>query len=167
MPISDEGRKKHFYIFGPWDSETFQKSRRSQWCFCNLNFLQSSGANLNIIVFLIFHIILIKLGSFSFTITVFSFFIRLISCISFLLLFIVRFQMSPQTACPRGGIITLVAFVYFFPTVCWQMCFQIASPKECIITLIAFVRLFSTVHLEMSPQITSLGGCIITLVAFV
>ena len=57
----------------------------------------------------------------------------------------VRFQMCPQTACPRGCISTLVASVWLFSTVSFQMCPQIAWIRAGIITLVASVWLFSTV----------------------
>ena len=44
---------------------------------------------------------------------------------------------------------------------------QIAYPKGCIVTLIAFVWLFPTVHFQMLPQIAYLKRCKITLVTFV
>ena len=40
--------------------------------------------------------------------------------------------MYPQSACPRGCIVTLVALVWLFPTVCFQMPPQIAFPRGCI-----------------------------------
>ena len=76
------------------------------------------------------------------------------------------FQMSPQMACMRGCILTLIAFVWLFSTVYFQMSPQIVYTIGCVITLIAFVGLFSTVHFQMSPQIACTRGCIITLVAF-
>ena len=42
-------------------------------------------------------------------------------------------------ACPRRCIVTLVAFVWFFSTVCFQMLSQIAYKRRCIGTLVAFV----------------------------
>ena len=75
--------------------------------------------------------------------------------------------MPPQANCLNGCIITLVAFVSLFSTVCFQMCSQMTCLRGCIITLIAFVRLFSTVCFQMCSQIPCLDGCIITLAAFV
>ena len=69
--------------------------------------------------------------------------------------------------CKRGCIITLVAFVWFFSTVCFQMRPQSEGTKRCIVTLVAFVWLLSTVSLHMFPQWTWIRGCIITLFAFV
>ena len=62
------------------------------------------------------------------------------------------FQMSPQTVCPRGCIITLVAFVWLFSTVFLKMVPQSACPNGCIVALVAFVWLFSTVFLQMVPE---------------
>ena len=75
--------------------------------------------------------------------------------------------MSLQIACLRRGIVTLVAFVWPFPTVHFQMFPQIACLKRCIVTLVAFVGLFSTVPFQMCPQNICTRGCIVTLVAFV
>ena len=49
-------------------------------------------------------------------------------------------------------IISLVAFVRFFPTVYFQMFSQIACLRGCIITLVAFVQPFSSVCFQMCPQ---------------
>ena len=54
----------------------------------------------------------------------------------------VRFQMPPQMACLRRGIITLVALIWLFSTVHFQMCPQIAWIRWCIVTLVAFVWFF-------------------------
>ena len=96
--------------------------------------------------------------------------------------------MCPQITCMRRCIVTLVAFVWLFSTVCFQMFPQIACMSGCIFTLVAFVRffstawedvkshwlhlfdfvwLFSTVCFQMFPQLASMSGCIFTLVAFV
>ena len=75
--------------------------------------------------------------------------------------------MSPQIACPRGCILTLVAFVWLFYTVYFQMCPQSAWIIACIFALVAFVWLFSVVHFKMLLQIACMIGCIITLVAIV
>ena len=79
----------------------------------------------------------------------------------------VCFQMSPQIACIRGCIVTLVAFVWLFSTVRHQMFLQIGCLRGCIITLVAFVWLFSTVRLQMCSQMACLRRCKVTLVAFV
>ena len=79
----------------------------------------------------------------------------------------IRGQLPPQMTCPRGCIITQVAFVWLFSTVCFQMCPQSACIRGCIITLLAFILHFSTVRFQMYPQIACPRGCIITLVAFV
>ena len=63
--------------------------------------------------------------------------------------------------------LTLVAFVWFFPTVCFQMPLQIACLRRCKVTLVTFVWFFSTVRFQMRPQMACLRGCIVTLVAFV
>ena len=62
--------------------------------------------------------------------------------------------------------ITLVAFVWLFPTVCFQMSPQVACLRGCKVALVAFVSLFSIVGSQMSPQIACLRGCIVALVAF-
>ena len=94
--------------------------------------------------------------------------------------------------CPWRGKVTLVAFVWFFSTVCLQMCPQIACPIGCIVTLVAFVWLFSAVRFQIFYpflwtivkektwsllccwplpkwflQTEGMNGCIVTLVAFV
>ena len=85
----------------------------------------------------------------------------------FLLFNTVRFQMSPQMACLRGCIVTLVAFIWLFSTVRFQMLPQIVCTRGCKVTLIAFVWLFSTVCFQMCPQIACPRGCKVTLVAFI
>ena len=75
--------------------------------------------------------------------------------------------MYPRIACPRRGIITLVAFVWFFTTVNFQMCPQKICPWGRIFTSIAFVWLFSGVRFQTLPQIACLRRCTVTLVAFV
>ena len=75
--------------------------------------------------------------------------------------------MSPKIACPRGCIVTLVAFVWLFSSVHFQMCPQTACIKGCIVALIAFVCLFSTVCFQMFPQSTGMMRCKVALVAFV
>ena len=77
------------------------------------------------------------------------------------------FHVCPQITCQRWCIVTLVAFVWLFPTVHFQMSPQMACMRGCIITLVALVRLFSTVCFHMSPQMAFVGGLIIALVAFV
>ena len=79
---------------------------------------------------------------------------------------IVCFQMSPQMACHRWCIITLVASVWLFSTVSFQMPSQIVMGRG-IVTKVAFVWLFPTVFFQMSPQIACLWRCKVTLVAFV
>ena len=79
----------------------------------------------------------------------------------------VHFEMSPQIACIRRGIITLAAFVWLFSTVRFQMCPQIAWIRAGKVTLAAFVWLFSTVRYQMCPQIACQRRGIVTLVAFV
>ena len=61
--------------------------------------------------------------------------------------------MFPQSACPRGGIVTLVAFAWHFSTVSFQMCFQIAFPGRYIVALAAFVwlSLFSSGFFHLYP----------------
>ena len=78
-----------------------------------------------------------------------------------------RFQICPQMAYTRRGIVTLVAFVWLFSTVRFQMCPQIACRGRCIVTSVAFVWFFSTVRFQMCPQMTCTRRGIFTLVAFV
>ena len=66
----------------------------------------------------------------------------------------VRFQMSPQMACPRRSIVTLVAFVWLFSTVRFQMCPQITYPRRGIVTLVAFVWLNGTFSLFLQDFLT-------------
>ena len=70
-----------------------------------------------------------------------------------------------QTACPRGRIVTLLAFVWLFSTMHLRMCPQNVRIRWCIVTLFAFVWLFSTVYLQMNPQIAWIRWSISTLVA--
>ena len=92
----------------------------------------------------------------------------IVTLVAFVWLFsTVHFRMYPQIACIRGCIVTLVAFIWLFSTVCFQMSPQSACMRRCIVTLVAFVWLFSTVHFQMYPQIACIRGCIVTLVAFV
>ena len=79
----------------------------------------------------------------------------------------VCFQMSPQIARIRGCIVALVAFLWPFSTVCFQMCPQRPCMRGCIVAVMAFLWLFPTMGLQMSPQTSFLRGCICTLVAFV
>ena len=53
--------------------------------------------------------------------------------------------MCLQSACIRGCIVTLVAFVRLFFSVRFQMCSQITCMRRGIVTLVAFVWHFSTV----------------------
>ena len=80
---------------------------------------------------------------------------------------LVSFQMCPQTVCPSGCIVTVVAFVWLFSTMGFQMSPQITCLNKCKITYIAFVWLFSSVSFKMFPQRTWIRACKITLVAFV
>ena len=79
----------------------------------------------------------------------------------------VGFQMCPQMACLRSCIVTLVAFVWLFSTVCFQMNPQIACLGRGIVALVAFMQLFSTVHFHMIRQNACIRGSKVTLVAFV
>ena len=74
--------------------------------------------------------------------------------------------MSFQIACLRIGVVTLVAFVWFFSTVCFQMPPQIACLRRCIVTLVTFVWFFATVCCQMCFQMALPRGSIFTLVAF-
>ena len=76
------------------------------------------------------------------------------------------FQMSTQITCPRGCIITLVAFLCLFSTVHFQICPQIVCLKGFIITLAAFVRLFPNMCFQMSTQRSWIRASKLTLVAF-
>ena len=60
--------------------------------------------------------------------------------------------MPPQSTWIRAHIITLVAFDWFFSTVCFQMYPQMSCPRGCIITLVTFVGLFATVHFHVSSN---------------
>ena len=60
--------------------------------------------------------------------------------------------MCPQIARIRAGIVTLVAFFWFFSTVCFQMCPQSACVRGDIVTLVAFVWFFSTVRFQMFTE---------------
>ena len=64
---------------------------------------------------------------------------------------------NPETFC----------YSLIFSTVYYQMSFQIACPKGCIVTLVAFVWLFTTVYFQMSPQIACLRGSKLALIALV
>ena len=70
-------------------------------------------------------------------------------------------------ACPRGCIVTLVAFVWLFSTVRFQMCSQTEYMRGCIVTLVAFIWPFSTVSFQMCPQISCMRRDKVALVAFV
>ena len=62
-----------------------------------------------------------------------------------------------KMACMSRGIITLVAFIWFFSTVCFQMHHQIACMRGCILTLVAFVwplSLATLCHSYGSPKPT-------------
>ena len=76
----------------------------------------------------------------------------------------VCFQMSPQTACLSGCIVTLFTLVRLFSTVYFQMCPQVACLRGCIITLVASDWFFSTVCHQMNFQTAWLRGCIVALV---
>ena len=75
--------------------------------------------------------------------------------------------MCLQIVCPRWCKVTLIALVWFFPTLCFQMCPQVTCLRKCRIALVAFVWLFSTMGSQMFLKITCVRGCIITLIAFV
>ena len=67
--------------------------------------------------------------------------------------------MRPQTVCPNGCILTLVALFCLLP--------QIACLRILIFTLDAFVWFSSSVRYQMSPHIACLRGCKVTQAAFV
>ena len=75
--------------------------------------------------------------------------------------------MSPQVACLRRCIITLIACVWLFSAVHFHMSPQFACLRRGIITLVAFVWLFPPVRFHMSVQSADIRGCIFTLVALV
>ena len=77
--------------------------------------------------------------------------------------FNVHFHVFPQRVCPQRCRDTLAAFVSFFSTLHFP---HIAWFRGGIVTLVAFVWLFSTVNFQMSLQIAFLRRFIITLVAF-
>ena len=77
------------------------------------------------------------------------------------------FQMCSQIACSRRCIVTLVAFVGLFFTVCFQMCSQSACIQGCKVSLVACIGFFSTVCFQMCPQSACIRGYIVTLVALV
>ena len=92
----------------------------------------------------------------------------LITLVAFVWLFsTVCFQMCPQMACLRRGIVALVTFVCFFSTVCFHMSHQSACLNGCKVALVTFVFLFSTVCFQMYPQTAFPIGCKVTLAAFV
>ena len=72
----------------------------------------------------------------------------------------------PQRVFPWGCIVTLVAFVWFFSSMCFQMSPQVACISICKFTLVAFVWLFTTVCSQMSFQITCVRRCKATLAAY-
>ena len=61
----------------------------------------------------------------------------------------------------RRCIVTLVAFICLFSTVRFQMSPQIACPRGSKFTLVAFVWLFSTMGFQMWPQCTWIRACIL------
>ena len=73
--------------------------------------------------------------------------------------------MCLQIACIKGRIITLVAFVWLFSSVCLQVCFQVACLRGYIFALVAFVWLFSSVNLNVCFQVACSRGYILTLAA--
>ena len=77
------------------------------------------------------------------------------------------FLNESEIACLRGYIITLFAFVWLLPAVCFQMFPQSACLWWCIITLVTFVWLFSTVRFQMPPQMVYMRRSIVTLIALV
>ena len=77
--------------------------------------------------------------------------------------FNVHFHVFPQRVCPQRCRDTLAAFVSFFSTLHFP---HIAWFRGGIVTLVAFVWLFSTVNFQMSLQIAFLRRFIITLFAF-
>ena len=75
--------------------------------------------------------------------------------------------MSPQIACLGRCIVTLVAFVWLFPTVRRQMSLQITCLPGCKLTEIALVWLFSCVSFYMCLIMADFWRFITTLLAFV
>ena len=90
--------------------------------------------------------------------------------------------MSPQIACKRKGIVTLVAFIWFVSTMYFKMTSEAAFLRGRILTLVAFVRFFllhyfrfsrgylhwphfhKTHHLSDCDPSQSIGKCCILLV---
>ena len=71
-------------------------------------------------------------------------------------------EMPFQIACLRGCKVTMITFVWLFPTVRFQMCPQHLCSRGCIITLVAFIWLFTIVHFQMTHQIACMQGCKVT-----
>ena len=87
--------------------------------------------------------------------------IYIVTLVAFVWLFsTVCFQMCPQTVCLKRGKVALVAFVRLFSTMRFQMCLQIACPRRVI------VWLYSMVCFQMCFQMFSPWGWKVTLVAF-
>ena len=82
-------------------------------------------------------------------------------------MFMLVFQMCPQSTCLRRCKITLVAFVWLFSIVHFQMSPQIACLRTGKVTLVAFFWFFSFVHLKMTPKAAFCRGYIFTFVALV
>ena len=49
------------------------------------------------------------------------------------------FHVCHQSICMERSIVTMIAFVWLFSTVCFQVCFQIVRLGRCIFTLVTFV----------------------------
>ena len=86
-----------------------------------------------------------------------------IACIISMSNFNLHFHVFRQGVCSQGCRVTLAAFVSFFSTVHFH---QIAWFRGGIVTLVTFVWLFPTVNCQMNLQIAFLRRFIITLAAF-
>ena len=75
--------------------------------------------------------------------------------------------MCPQVPCMWKCIITLIAFVWLFSTMCIQMGLQITRMKGCKAAFLAFVWFFSHVFFQMSLQIAWPRRHIVALIAFI
>ena len=73
---------------------------------------------------------------------------------------------SPQTACPHRGKVTLITFVCLYPRVNFQMRPQIPCPSRCVIALVALVWFFSRMGFQMYLQCARSNRRIITKFAF-
>ena len=80
----------------------------------------------------------------------------IVTLVAFVWLFsTVCFHMFPQTICPRGCIVTLVAFVWPLPIVCFQMFLQTAFQRKFQVTLVTSFGIFAFLfHGELDISLT-------------